>query len=56
MSRLYNYTALFLAALVLLFFVDDDYNKVTTLEWILLTVLCYSAIEIFRIILRSGSE
>lgn len=56
MSRLYNYVALFIAALVLLFFVDEDYNEVTALEWALLATLAFSAIEIFKIILQAGRD
>ena len=56
MSRLYNYVAVFIGALILLFFVDEDYNEVTALEWVLLATLAFSAIEVFKIILQAGRD
>ncbi len=53
MNSLLNNVALFVVSLVLLFLVDENSTEVASVEWALLAMLFYSAITIFRIILRA---
>ncbi len=45
---MYNYFALALASTAGIVFLDDDPNSVSVQEWILYTVLLYSAVGFFR--------
>jgi len=48
MIRLFNYFALFLAAVVGIVVFDDDPSAVSTQEWILFAVMVYAAVAFFR--------